>query len=191
MERRSLPERGCATCSAKTMLKHDELHRSSIGDLFALYDGVLEELQRRKIIRSKNNPCADYAELLVVRALSLEVARKSTKGYDAKDAHGKRYEIKSRRITPANESRQLSFIRDLNKESQPFDYLVGVLFNPDFGVFRACLIPVETVLELATYREREKVWRLLLIDEIWERAEVRDLTQLIRATGSEMSDART
>jgi len=170
------------------MLKRDQLRRSSTGDLFALYDCVLGELQRRKIIRSKNNPCADYAELLVVRALGLEVAGKSTKGYDAKDADGKRYEIKSRRITPENGARQLGFIRDLNKESQPFDYLVGVLFSSDFSVFRACLIPVETVLELATYREREKVWRLLLVDEIWGRSEIRDLTESIRAAASELSD---
>jgi hypothetical protein len=169
------------------MLKPDELRQYSVGNLFGLYDRVLEELRRRKIIRSKNNPCADYAELLVAAALGLDIAPKSTKGYDATDKHGKRYEIKGRRITADNESRQLSFIRDLNRERQPFDYLAGVLFSSDFSVFRACLVPVGTVLELATYREREKVWRLLLVDEIWDRAEVRDLTESLRAAACEVS----
>jgi len=171
------------------MVNPDEVRGSSTGDLFGFYDLVLEELQRRGVIRSKNNPCADYAELLVIKALGLDGERKSTKGYDASDVRRKRYEIKSRRIMPDNKSRQLSFIRGLNKENQPFDYLVGVLFNRDFSVFRACLIPVETVMQLATYRERENAWRLLLVDEIWERSEVRDLTESVRAAASEMTRA--
>ncbi len=50
-----------------------------------------------------------------------------------------RYQIKGRRITRDNPSRQLSALRDLAKDN--FDFLAGVLFAEDFGVIRAAIIP--------------------------------------------------
>jgi hypothetical protein len=43
-------------------------------ELFALFSGGPDELRRRDVIRSTNNPVADYAESLVARALSLKLA---------------------------------------------------------------------------------------------------------------------
>ena len=67
---------------------------------------------------------SDYAEMLFCRAYGWKMVRKSSAGFDATDDQGVRYQIKARRLTTHNRSRQLSAIRKL--ESGPFDYLAGV-----------------------------------------------------------------
>ena len=51
------------------------------------------------------------------------------------DAVGKRYQIKARKLTTHNTSRQLGAIRELEKGH--FDYLAAVLFSERFEVRRA------------------------------------------------------
>ena len=150
------------------------LDQESAQGLLMLYSEILRELRRRHLIRSTNNPIADIAETLVAVALKLELTSSSTAGHDAKDIHGVRYEIKGRRITKENKSRQLSFIRGLNKDH--FDFLVGVLFDESFQVMKACIIPKSTVLKLAKYVEHVNGWRLILADSVWHEAGVQDLT---------------
>jgi hypothetical protein len=154
-----------------------ELESLKTHELLGLFSGVLDELRRREVIRSTNNPVADYAESLVARALSLELAPKSSTGYDAVDALGQRYEIKGRRPTKQNRSTQLSAIRGVDLEH--FSFLVGVLFAEDFSVHRACVIPYKTVKELAVYRPHVNAWILHLRDSVWNAPDVRDITNLL------------
>ena len=128
------------------------LDQESVQGLLKTYSETLKELRKRNLIRSANNPVADIAETLVALALKLELTRGSTAGHDAKDSHGVRYEIKGRRITKENKSRQLSFIRGLDEDH--FDFLVGVLFDENFFIMKACIIPKSTVLKLAKYVKR-------------------------------------
>ena len=151
--------------------------------LLRLYADVVEELRRRKVTRSANNPVADYTEYLVAAALGLQPVTKSTTGYDAVDSDGNRYEIKGRRLTPQNPSRQLSAIRGLDKTH--FAFLVGVLFNPDFTVHRGCVVPYSVVLGKAVYRKHPNAWILLLHDEVWGLAGVRDVTQQLQLVQSQ------
>lgn len=102
------------------------------------YLTILRELRKRNLIRSTNNPVADIAETLVV-ALKLKLASGSTAGHDAVNDAGVRYEVKGRRVTKENKSRQLSFIRGLDKDH--FDFLVGVLFDESFLALKAGIIP--------------------------------------------------
>lgn len=143
-------------------------------ELLRLFSNVLDELRRRGTIRSTNNPVADYAEHIVAEGLSLMLVQKSTAGYDAVDAQGQRYEVKARRLTPQNKSTQLSAIRSLDE--QHFSYLAGVLFNADFSVRRACLVPYEVVRQEAVYRSHVNAWILHLRDRIWDIPGVQDIT---------------
>ncbi len=70
--------------------------------LLFLFADVMEELRRRDVVRSSNNPVADYTEWLVARSLSLKLRPGSSTGFDAEDKDGKRYEIKGRRLTEHN-----------------------------------------------------------------------------------------
>lgn len=142
--------------------------------LLSLYANVIEELRRRNVVRSNNNPVADYAENLAVKALNLTKVPPSTKGYDAVDKDNHRYEIKSRRITKHNKSRQLSAIREL--ENPHFDFLVGILFNSHFLVLHASVIPYAEIKRIATYRVHTNSWVVHLKDDLLERPGVRDVT---------------
>ena len=103
---------------------------------------------------------------------------KSTTGHDATARDGLRYEVKARRITGAVGSRQLSAIRKLDE--QHFDVLVGVLFDEDYGVHRACAIPHGVVLECASFQKHTNAWVLHLRDEIWTLPGVVDVTEKLR-----------
>ena len=151
-----------------------KLTTQTASQLLAQYAALIEELRRRGITRSSNNPVGDYTELLCEKALSLRTADKSTKGYDATDSRGARYQIKGRRLTRHSDSRQLGVLRDLN--SEPFDYLVGVLFTEEFRVFRACHLPISQLPDNSKYVERTNSWRFLLRDSVWSLPGAVDLT---------------
>ena len=95
-----------------------DLRAHSVAELLALYTQLLGELTARQVLRSSNNPVADYSEWLTARAFGLTLAAKSVAGYDAEAADGTRYQVKGRRPT-SNRSRQLSFIRGFGGEADP------------------------------------------------------------------------
>ncbi len=115
----------------------------SNSELLQAYAAILSELRKRGVLRSSDNPVADYTEWLVCSKLNLTLATKSTKGYDATAGDGTRYEIKARRITPQNDSTQFSAIRQLHERH--FEYLIGVIYEPDFTIRYAAQVPFDLV----------------------------------------------
>lgn len=152
--------------------------------LLRLFAETLEELRRRKIVRSSNNPVADYAERIAAHALQLRLVGKSGAGHDGEDVSGGRYQIKGRRITPHNDSRQLSFMRNL--DAKPFDYLVGIIFDAEFRIHRACVVPFDVVQKRAAFSKHVNAHRLLLRDEVWSVPGVRDVTAEMTLAATEV-----
>ncbi len=148
-------------------------------DLLGLYSRILDELYKRGVVRSVNNPAADYAEHLVCEALSLTPAEKSTKGYDAVGQRGKRYEVKARRRTKRSKPRRFSPIRGLDESH--FDYLVAVVFAEDFTVERAAILTAAAVRKIASRQEHVNAWIVSLNDRLWTGRGVRDTTEELRA----------
>jgi hypothetical protein len=142
-------------------------------DLLRLYGSLLDELRRREVVRSANNPVADVAESLFCGAFGWTRASKEAKGHDAVDANGIKYEIKARRIAPQSRQRQVSAIRSFDG----FNFLAGVLFNSDFTIRRAALVPADVVKRLATRVEHTNSWRFLLRDSVWREPGVIDVTE--------------
>jgi hypothetical protein len=147
--------------------------------LLALHAKLGNELRTRGITRSANNPTGDLAEYLFCKAFGWTQAGNSHANVDAIGSDGTRYQIKGRRITRYNNSRQLSAIRDLR--GGHFDLLAGVLFNEDYVVMRAALIPHAVAIERAKFVERTNSHRFLLHDDIWNAPGVRDVTAELRA----------
>jgi hypothetical protein len=92
----------------------------TVAQLLSDYASILDALRDREIVRSANNPLSDYAELLFCNAYGWKREGNSASGHDAIDTSGVRYQIKARRITPHNRSRQLSAIRNLDKRPSTF-----------------------------------------------------------------------
>src|SRR6185369_16922352 len=95
--------------------------------LLALHSRVMNELKARGLVRTANNPTGDLAEYLFCKAFGWNRAGNSNANLDAIDHDGIRYQIKARRLTTANGSRQLSAIRDL--KNGHFDFLAAALFS--------------------------------------------------------------
>jgi hypothetical protein len=156
------------------MMELNTLRDQPADRLLRLFAETLEELRRRDLVRSSNNPVADYAEKIAGHALGLRLIGKSGAGHDGEDLAGNRYQVKGRRVTPHNESRQLSYMRNL--DTKPFDYLVGIIFDAEFRVHRACVAPFDVVQSLAAFSKHVNAHRLVLRDEFWDQPGVRDVT---------------
>jgi hypothetical protein len=152
-----------------------DLSSQSNRELLKLYAELMTELRSRGIVRSSNGPGADVAEGLVKKALSLTLNTASTAGYDGIDPQGRKVEVKCRRLTRYNSSRQLSAIRNLEKAH--FDFLAGVLFNEDFSVMRAALIPYRVVKEHSVFVKHTNAWKFMLGDNVWALPGVEDITK--------------
>lgn len=147
----------------------------TVPELLALHSRLGEELRLRGVLRSANNPTGDLAEYLFCSAFGWVQAPNSERGYDAKSPDGTRYQIKGRRVHRRNRSRQLSAIRDL--AGGHFDVLAGLLFDDDFRVTRAALIPRELIEERSKYVSHTNSHRFMLRDDVWDMPGVQDVTR--------------
>jgi hypothetical protein len=151
-----------------------DLSQLAAGELLGLHSRVTDELRVRGITRSSNSPVGDLTETLFCRAFGWKQAGKSNRNVDAIAPDGTRYQIKGRRITRWNHSRQLGAIRDL--EGAHFDFLAGALFSEDYGIMRAAIIPCAVAVEQATFVARTNSHRFMLRDDVWNVPGVRDVT---------------
>ena len=148
-------------------------------ELLQAHTTLMEELKRRGVVRSKNQPVADYAEGLVCKKLNLQIVEtKSNPGYDAVDSNGIRYQIKSRQPTTENQSTQTSFIYSLEKKR--FDFIIGVLFNEDYSVKLALKIPFDIVRKYAKFKKTNNANVLFLRSSLLREQPVEDITQLFK-----------
>lgn len=148
-------------------------------ELLSLHTRVADELRNRGIVRSSNNPTGDLAEYLFCKAFHWKQDSNSNANVDAKGTDGTRYQIKGRRITRNNKSRELSAIRDFDGEH--FDFLAGVIFSEDYTIIRAAIIPHLVVLKRATFMQRTNSHKFHLRDEVWDASGVLDVTAELRA----------
>lgn len=151
----------------------------TIAELLAKHSEVLDELRRRGVVRSKNNPTGDYTEWLVSKSLCLSLESNSAKGFDAKDADGLRYQIKGRRVTPGNKSTQLGVIRNL--DDKDFDFLVAVIFNEAWQVQSAAVIPHQVIRELSSLRQHVNGHVMHLRPSVLSHPSVRDISDALRS----------
>lgn len=142
-----------------------------------MHTAIMEELRRRNVLRSANNPTGDLAEFLYCAAFGWQQAPNSEKGFDATGIDGTRYQIKGRRLHNRNRSRQLSAIRDL----RGFDVLAAVLFDHEYRVHRAALIPATVVRDRSKYINHTNSHKFLLQDDVWDIGEVVDTTERLCA----------
>jgi hypothetical protein len=157
----------------------DELLRLGSPQLLALHARISDELRARGITRSSNNPVGDLAEYMFCKAFNWKQPGNSHANIDAVCPDGIRYQIKARRITKHNKSRQLSAIRSF--DGGHFDFLAGVLFAEDYSIFRAAIIPRDVVKSRAVFIKYTNSHKFLLRDDVWSLPGVRDVTAELRA----------
>jgi len=63
-----------------------------------------------------------------------------------------------------------------NLDKRGFDYLIGILFEHDFTVWRACQVPVSVVLDHSRHSEHVNGSVLCLRESFWALPGVKDIT---------------
>jgi hypothetical protein len=148
--------------------KSDLLHDSSTGELLTLSRRILGELRQRKVIRTGNAPAGDYAELLVQLATRGELAPNAQRSWDVLTPAKRKLQVKARVVTnPGTRGeRQLSVFR-----SWKFNAAVIVLFDDDFRVWRAALLPVGVIRSAGRFREYVQGTVVFATDDLLDRGE--------------------
>jgi hypothetical protein len=117
---------------------------SEIQQLIANYIKSRDALKEAGILRTDRNLQGDYAEWFVAKKLNLTLSESSIqKGFDAVDADGKTYQIKSRMVYATDQNTSFDF----QSLDHKFDYLIGVFFSKDLGVIKIIKVPYKAVLE--------------------------------------------
>ena len=153
----------------------EQLRTLSEVELLQIHSAVIDELRRRRVVKTKNNPIGDYTEWLVCNRLGLQVQENSRAAFDAVGPKGIRYQIKGRRS--AANSVQFSSIRNL--EQREFDFVVAVVFNEDYSVRLAVKIPHDVVPTLARYQAHTNGHNLILTVDAVEQDGVEDICHLL------------
>ena len=124
-----------------------ELEGLSNEELIRQFGVVMDELERREIVRSANNPIADIAETLVAVALRGKVAEdKRQKGYVLIGQH--RIQVKALRKTRPGR-RKLGAI-----STYDFDELIAVIFERDLTPRIALRMSPDVAREYASPKRR-------------------------------------
>ena len=144
-----------------------ELWRLSSRELLALYSRIITELIDRRVVRSRNAPAGDYAELLVAEHYRGELAPPSEKSFDVVVAGGRRLQVKARVVVDGDRrSHSYSPFRSFE-----FDACVFLVFDSvDYRVREAREIPVEVVEAMAS-------------DVTWVRGKRVNVRQVLACTG--------
>jgi hypothetical protein len=157
-------------------------HSLNTQELLEGYDGVMRELRRRNVVRSSNNPVADLAEQIGSVAFGLRLGGRSTKGHDGIAPDGSRWQIKGRRRTPENRSKQLGVLRNLGDGQ--FDHLLAIYFDSSFAVEAAYRIDLSTVQRHAKFRKSVNGHILRATSALVADAGCVDVTLVIRDASS-------
>ena len=144
-------------------------------ELLQTHAAVIDELRDRGVVKTRNNPIGDYTEWLVCNRLELEGQTNSNASFDAIGADQIRYQIKGRRDEAT--SVQFSAIRNLDQHG--FDFVIAVVFNSDYSVRLAVVIPHDMVPEFARYQQHTNAHNLILTESVLHHDGVLDIRRLL------------
>lgn len=154
-----------------------DLSELTITELMLLNQKTLEELEKRQIIRTQNNPISEYTEWLVASKMNMELASPSTKGYDAITKDGRKVQIKSRKNNLKNRSTTLGIIR--NYDLKQFDDLIAIIYHPDFSIRLAVCIPHELVEQYGFFNNHQNGYTLSINAALLSDPQVIDIYNLL------------
>lgn len=115
--------------------------------LLSLYAEILTELMTRRVVRTRNAPAGDLAELLVARAYGGSLAPNSAKSWDVESSDGRLLQVKCRVVQTGDaRSHTFSLFR-----SWGFDACVFLVLDANtYEVVRAVEVPVDQVRAIST-----------------------------------------
>ena len=120
----------------------------SLKALLELQGHIMLELHGRGVGMS-SNPTRELARHLFIRAFGWTAHPSTSSGPDAVSAKGSRIKIKGRRMLDPSDSLQMTALPD--PATWSFEWLAAVVFDWNYDVVRAAVIPVSHVGAVADH----------------------------------------
>lgn len=130
-------------------------HSASSRQLLRLYAALLRELVERGVLRSRNAPAGDLAELLAADAYDGRLAPASEKAWDVRAGDGRTVQVKCR-VQGEGRAGNFSFLRS-------FDFDVAVFVRLDastYDVVSAIEVPADQLEAIASFSPHVNGWRI-------------------------------
>lgn len=146
---------------------------------------MIEELIRRRVLRSRNSPSGDYAEYLIARYFKVVLPPPGRKTWDLVDSEERRIQVKARvqrTLTPSE--RELGIFR-----SWDFDVLAVVLFNSNLEVSKATLLPKDVIFEGRVATAWARGDKIFATDELLSLPDATDITARLQELSRNEFDA--
>ena len=161
------------------------LSQAAARDIFTLQGQLMAELRERGVLRTNNNPVADYSEWLVWKAIgSKPLEPNSAKSYDLETEEYGKVQVKARLVSSPVKRGQLQCSPF---RSKGFDYAALVLLSDiDYSVVSAVLLPLDAAEELWAWNNYVRGWRLHMNDKTMKHEQAHDITDLLRAAAREL-----
>jgi hypothetical protein len=153
----------------------EKLFKLNNKQLLKIYTRVIITLENRDVVRTQNSPIGDYTEWLVSKAYDYKLETNSKAGYDAIAKDGTKIQIKARRIMSSNDPKQLSAIRNLDKND--FDVLIAVIYDKNCDIIEALTIPHNIIKEYAGYSGHVNSSILTITDKIKNDSRIKNITK--------------
>ncbi|HEY1195068.1 DUF6998 domain-containing protein [Flavobacterium sp.] len=147
-------------------------------ELMKLNSDIMDELKAREIIRTRNNPIADYCEWYVAKKLGWKLQNSSNSGFDAIDSENRRVQIKCRTLIKGKGTRQLGVIRKLDQDT--FDYLIALLFDENTEVVKGYKISKELIKKYSTFSKHQNGHILYVKGNLLNDEKLEDITELLK-----------
>jgi hypothetical protein len=145
-------------------------------ELLQAHGAVIDELIRRDVVRTRNNPIGDYTEWLVCDCLGLDPQNNSTAAFDAVSKTGdQRYQIKGRQ----SDAHRVQFSAIRNLEKLGFDFVIAVVFNKDYSIRFAAKLTHAAVQKLSRHQGHVNAHILMLSEDCFEVDGVEDIGGLL------------
>jgi hypothetical protein len=147
-------------------------------ELIQAYSGLLKELKRRKIIRTKNI-IGELGEYLAIDFYNrtpglpkLQAAPPGTKNIDAISRNGERYSIKA---TTTNQTGVFYGLPAPDSDQHPkqkFEYAIVVQFDKEYELKRIIELSWNQFLEIKKWHSRVRAWNLVVSRNLLENCRI-------------------
>jgi len=160
------------------MARAESMSELPVTGLLARYAAIMTELYDRGVVRTRNAPAGDLAELLVARALDGTLAPNPARGWHVALPDSRFLLVKCRVIHPGSRSgATYSAIR-----SWGFDACVFVRLDASsYGVHSAVEVPVGVVREISHQQDWAESGRVRVAEDLLSLPGAVDRTEALRS----------
>ena len=150
-----------------------DLSKLTTDELINLYPSLLDELKKRKIIRT-NNIVGEIGEYLVEQTYNkdtslpkLQLGIKSTKNIDAISVNGERYAIKSISGTMTGVFHSIPIVND---GKTYFEYLIVLMFDKNYKLKTIIELTWKDFLKYRKIKKPENKFHVVITKGVLENA---------------------